>query len=233
MPPRAYLYLFAFLPGLFFEVSILGGNPALICELAARAQDGFGLRRYEMLGLALFLAFVIGSAFMILVGLIKWSLGQLYWFRERSKGLTDTETERKCWAIIARQLLTAKYGINPEKFDQDEWSVLYQSLGTPNIKDVGGSFLLAAFEGIGWSGFTALLFAQGLRNRYYILFSLFLIVAGLLNDWLLVKRMENPKPYALLKIRTLLREFQTTGRKGQSPIPRTEPEGSTGGNLEL
>ncbi|MGC1619768.1 MAG: hypothetical protein WA765_14860, partial [Candidatus Acidiferrum sp.] len=53
IPPRAYNYLFAALPGLFFEISILVANPERMCELVVKAQDGFGLNHYELVGLGL------------------------------------------------------------------------------------------------------------------------------------------------------------------------------------
>ena len=37
-----------------------------MCELVAKAQDGFGLNHYELVGMALILAFIIGNAFMLL-----------------------------------------------------------------------------------------------------------------------------------------------------------------------
>ena len=61
IPPRAYTYLFAAVPGFFFEISILIKNPGRVSELVTRAQNGFGLNHYELVGLALILAFIIGN----------------------------------------------------------------------------------------------------------------------------------------------------------------------------
>lgn len=79
-PTRAYTYLAALIPGLFFESSILLANPELISKLAAKSQQGFALGHYTTLGIALFLAFVIGNAFMLLVGLIQHLLGYFHRF---------------------------------------------------------------------------------------------------------------------------------------------------------
>jgi len=38
IPPRAYTFLYALVPGLFFETSLLLANPALVYTLVARAQ---------------------------------------------------------------------------------------------------------------------------------------------------------------------------------------------------
>jgi hypothetical protein len=78
VPPRAYTIMIGLLPGLFFEISILLANPAMFCELIARAKDGFGLGHYELLGVSLVLAFVIGTAFILLVTLIQRLLGYVY-----------------------------------------------------------------------------------------------------------------------------------------------------------
>src|SRR6266567_3102016 len=85
IPPRAYILLFAALPGLFFEISLLLANPDRMGDLVATAQDGFGLRHYELAGLALILAFMIGNAFMLLVGFVEWLLIKLY--RRTLKGV--------------------------------------------------------------------------------------------------------------------------------------------------
>jgi hypothetical protein len=58
------------MPGLFFELSVLLANPDLACRLALRSQEGLGFGRYLTLFAALFFAFVIGNAFMLLTGLI-------------------------------------------------------------------------------------------------------------------------------------------------------------------
>lgn len=77
-PARAYAYLAALIPGLFFESSILLANPELINKLVAKSQEGFALGHYMTLGIGLFLAFVIGNGAMIFVTLIQRLLGYLY-----------------------------------------------------------------------------------------------------------------------------------------------------------
>ena len=222
IPPRAYTYLFAALPGLFFEISILVANPERMCELVAKAQDGFGLNHYELVGMALILAFIIGNAFMLLVSFNQLLLGKLYRRRLKPEDLEIPENDRKCWAVIARQLLRAKYEIDPQDLSQEDWNVLYESLGIPSREDVGANVLVMASGAMGWCGFAAILFAQKLGNPYFVIFSLCLVAAGLLHDWHVVRLMENPHSYGLLRIRVLLRELGKSAKAGEArPSPKS------------
>ncbi len=83
VPHRAFVYLAAFLPGLFFEICLLLGNPGLIAKLVSDLQRAINPGGYLMLGTGVFLAFVIGNAFMLVVALIQHLLGYVYrfWFR--------------------------------------------------------------------------------------------------------------------------------------------------------
>src|SRR5258705_616299 len=81
VPPRAYIFVVALLPGLFFEISILLADPALVCDLVARARDGLGLGHYEILGLCLVIAYVLGNALILLVTLIQRLLAYPYKLR--------------------------------------------------------------------------------------------------------------------------------------------------------
>lgn len=83
LPPKPYTYLSAFLPGLFFEVSIFLGNPQLIEQLKLRADHAAQLGKYPKICIAIFLAFVIGHALMLWVGFVRRILRGLYrlsWF---------------------------------------------------------------------------------------------------------------------------------------------------------
>ena len=77
-PEKAYAYLSAFLPGLFFETSILFGNPALIIRMIAKLGGTLLISPYETLAIALLLAFVIGNAFMLVPSLIQYVLSYVY-----------------------------------------------------------------------------------------------------------------------------------------------------------
>lgn len=74
VPRGALDYLSALIPGLFFEISILLSNPQLISGPLAQVQQAVPLKPYLQLALALFIAFIIGSASMFLVGFIQYLL---------------------------------------------------------------------------------------------------------------------------------------------------------------
>lgn len=83
LPPRPYLYFSAFLPGLFFVVSVLLANPDIASQLTFASREGFGFGRYFTLFLCLFYAFVIGNGFMLFIALIQFTMGYVYrsvWF---------------------------------------------------------------------------------------------------------------------------------------------------------
>lgn len=70
LPPRAYSYLSAFLPGFFFEVSVCLAKPQVVQELIVRSNQAANLGRYPKLLIAAFLAFVLGNAFILWVGTV-------------------------------------------------------------------------------------------------------------------------------------------------------------------
>lgn len=73
--PRSTLaYLTALIPGLFFEVSILLGNPELVSDHLTKTQHAIPLSPYLQLAVALFLAFIVGNAFMLFVAVIQYLL---------------------------------------------------------------------------------------------------------------------------------------------------------------
>lgn len=78
LPPKAYAHLSAFLPGFFFEVSVCLANPQLVQKLIARSNEAANLGRYPKILIAVFLAFVLGNAIMLWVGIVKRILGVLF-----------------------------------------------------------------------------------------------------------------------------------------------------------
>jgi hypothetical protein len=72
--------LFTLLPGLFFGTSLLLASPAWVYTLLARTEPLIGPSHPASLALALFLAFIIGNAFMFWVLFIQRLLGYLYRF---------------------------------------------------------------------------------------------------------------------------------------------------------
>jgi hypothetical protein len=78
IPPKAYAYFIAFLPGLFFEISIFLANPILVGQLIATSNQVPGLGRYSGILVAVFLAFVIGNALVLWVATIHRTLAKFY-----------------------------------------------------------------------------------------------------------------------------------------------------------
>lgn len=87
LPPRSYAYLSAFLPGFFFEVSVCLANPQLVQKLIARSNEAANLGRYPKILIAVFLAYVLGNAVMLWVGVVNriagvfYRVGRLLWAR--------------------------------------------------------------------------------------------------------------------------------------------------------
>jgi hypothetical protein len=81
LPSRAHEYLVGLVPGLFFVLSLAIGNPDLIARLAANSARSLTLGPFVMLGATLFLAFVIGNGFILVVSLIQYLFGFLYQFK--------------------------------------------------------------------------------------------------------------------------------------------------------
>lgn len=219
VPARAYTFLFAFLPGLFFEMSVVISNPALACQLFAKAQDGFRLSNYGLLSVALILAFIIGNAFMLWVTLIQRFFTFLY-PKLCPKQVNAPEAALRLWGLIARKVLEKQYGIDPETLNQDDWNALYWTLGIPTQRDRRGLVFLIASEAVGWSGLAAMLFALGLRNRYFFVFSVVLILAGLFHDWWVAEGLRSGQYIGSLKISVLLRQL----RNGRELERKAEPD---------
>ena len=100
IPAAAYNYLAAFIPGLFFELSIILAKPELIRHLVEQLQMGFGPGYYTRIGIALILGFIIGNAFMLLVIFMQRLLGYVY----RLKGFLRKELTGRLLLLIIRKL---------------------------------------------------------------------------------------------------------------------------------
>lgn len=247
MPPKTYRYLFACLPGLFFEVCILIANPALIYSLDAKLQGFITLGHSTKVLIALFLAFVIGAAFTLFVTLIRqllhvlFKLLSLFWRHvcgwplipivsrmvkstiwqkrrwvhslyqyayDKHYALPDNFLDpERCWGRIARSLLK-NYGVDPD-LTQGEWNALYFALAPLTLEDQPISPFMLTSEAIGWSALASIHFAPTLRSTYFLGFTALMVITGLLHDWYFVKARNNPRFQGILKIRSLLKEFQS------------------------
>ena len=81
VPRGSLIWISAFIPGLFFEISIALGNPQLMTSHLATTQNLIRLSPYLQLAVALFLAFIIGLASMLAVSFIQHALTYLHSLR--------------------------------------------------------------------------------------------------------------------------------------------------------
>jgi len=235
--PRFWDMVPAFMPGLFFEVCVLCARPELVYGIAARAH----LDRYALVVVALIVAFVVGTAFMLWVRLIRlalafvdrsgrWGWGKLlgYLLRRGSpsklskfassrfvneafremmspRGLGGVQRARH---RAAAGLLRRRYGLEPPDWqNSSEWQGWNSVLGIPRLETFKGVLLVMAAQATGWSALAAAYVAPALRNRPYFVFSLFLVVYGILAEWNLVRWWNHPASRSLVMLRTTLDEI--------------------------
>ena len=74
----------------------------------------------------------------------------------------------------------------------------------------------------GWSGLAAALLTPSLRNKYYLTFSLFLILNGFIHDFYLTRRNFHPVALAYMNVRAALRVFPKAPRP--EPHAGAEPD---------
>jgi hypothetical protein len=82
LPSRAYdhfaVFLASFLPGLFLIFSLVLAKPDLVMGLASKSEQTLAFGRYGTAAMGLFLAFVIGSGFLLINTLIQYVFTYLY-----------------------------------------------------------------------------------------------------------------------------------------------------------
>jgi hypothetical protein len=78
LPPKTYALFTPFLPGIFFEVSVVHANPQLAQQLILRSNEAALLGKYSALFIAVFGAFVIGHALIMWTNLVHRVLSLLY-----------------------------------------------------------------------------------------------------------------------------------------------------------
>jgi hypothetical protein len=109
------------------------------------------------------------------------------------------------WHDAAKKLLEECYGITAQPQD---WSVWYEVLGKPAPEHFRGSLMVVASEAVGWSGLVAARLSPVLRNRYYVGFCALLVFYGLLADWAIASRLQDPVMSAFIRINGVLRELK-------------------------
>jgi len=268
LPGQAYdrltTYLASFLPGLFFVLSLAFARPDIVAGFAANSERTLSLGPYATGLIGLFIAFVIGTGFILVDSFIQYLLGYAYrtktyiylrlcrwplrqitqWMLAKPRwrtaslsnlyarianrgafGFDDWRKYQGCWVTLASRLLKARYGIEPQNIKDDEWAALYSNLGSITPEDARGRMMMVAAHASGWAGILASRIAPVLRNRYYIGFSLFLILNGLLHAYYVAKRRFDPRISGALAIRAVLRELNKLSttetpppESGQAPV---------------
>lgn len=255
VPGKAYAYLAAFLPGLFFVLSVVLANPGFVARLAADFGNSVNLGRYATLAAALFLAFIIGNGFLLVDTFIqyvfmylyrfkvflyrlacKWPLRQLtQWMIVKRQwrmpwvgkmhqrawtiaqvGFDDWREHYHCWVVFARRLLELRYQLKVEDLNNEDFGVLWSTLGRITPEEFRGSLMLIATHATGWAGLAAMPFAPVLRNKYYAGFCLFLILNGMLHAYYVARRRFDPRIAGLLTVRAVMREFPKTEKANSS-----------------
>jgi hypothetical protein len=133
------------------------------------------------------------------------------------------QSDYKCWYVLASKLLKVRYGVNPEELSGDEWIPLYWNLGPVSYEDRYGYVMLIIFHAIGWAGLGASLIAPALRNSYYIGFCLFMILNGLIHDYYVVMRKNNPRVAPHINIRAVLKELREISHNSLPSKENSEP----------
>jgi hypothetical protein len=118
----------------------------------------------------------------------------------------------QCWVILARRLLSVRYGIKPEDVTGDNLGILYWVLGSPAPEDARGYLVLIALEATGWAGLAATRIAPALKTKYYFYFCAFLILNGLFHDFYTIRFNTDVRAIPYLRIRAILRELRQLPR---------------------
>src|ERR1700732_3550412 len=114
-------------------------------------------------------------------------------FRKQHMG--QFRATAKAWRVVATRLFVL-YGIDPlDAVSQTgaEWKAWESVLSPFKPEDYRGERWIIAMEAVGWAGFLAVRQSPILKTPYLLAFCWFTISFGLLNDWLLAKRVSSPE----------------------------------------
>lgn len=108
IPHKAFVYLVALIPGVFFGVSVLFANPGLARQLIAKTQEALSPDRYLLLVVFLFLASVVGNALLVFASLIQFALRRGY-----ASLVVPTRDflRRELWLPVLRRLTHVRSGV--------------------------------------------------------------------------------------------------------------------------
>ncbi len=207
VPDDIHPYLAGFIPGLFFEISVLLANPERVRAIVGTLESMPFLENWGLLAVALALAYLIGTWFVVWVSFFQW--GFRSWQSKFFNNQQIPDEVIECWGRAASTLLEKRYGISVKGvIPAKQWSMWYNALWTPSAQLVRGDMVGMALHATGWAGLTALIFAPGLRNPSYISFSLFFVIFGLWSDYYLAKRLMDPQQSGIVRLRAVLAELK-------------------------
>jgi hypothetical protein len=115
----------------------------------------------------------------------------------------------KVWTELATSLLKRRFGITLAEPLQlsPEWGAWYDLLEVEKADSLRTNRFQKTFHAIGWYGIASLRFAPSLWDRYFVISCLFLIVTGIHQEWLNVKRFRHPSWLVGSHVFALMLEF--------------------------
>ena len=135
LPRPAFRYLLGLIPGMFFEISVLSADPGALRTPASLA----GLGYWTTVGVALFIAFIIGSAAMLWVWLIQVCIGYLYRLR------------KVLWIKLLSSLFRSrKFPPRPNWITSNRW--LNRAFQTATLRELEGARYLGRDQGVQTQG---------------------------------------------------------------------------------
>ena len=122
---------------------------------------------------------------------------------------SDLQDVMRAWEKAANVLLKRRYNIEPiDPLHPTEWKAWHWALGTSKSDAFRRGMLLAwTTQATGWSAAAAAYLAPALRNRPFIVFSLFLILYGMAASWRFARWWNLPELRALMRLRDVLDEI--------------------------
>jgi hypothetical protein len=233
VPQKALTHLTFLIPGSFFEVSILLANPGLLANHLNNLHQAIPVSPYLLLGFALLIAFIIGSAAIAFVDLLGLLLKRMYGIRHSVAisvlatllkvitrrtlttkvtigavpGMDDADRAMRAWRRLAVKLLRDRYGVEPRHLKTD-WVFYMYALGDPSEEEVEGPLIISILHATGWCGLVATFLAPALRSGYYLGPCLIFMIVGLLGSYTAVCNRTNRMAIAMSRMRVLIREYE-------------------------
>ena len=151
-------------------------------------------------------------------------------FRKQHMG--QFRATSKAWRVVATRLFVL-YGLDPlDAVGQTgaEWKAWESALAPFKPEDYRGERWLVAMEAVGWAGVLAVRQSPILRTPYFVAFCWFTISFGLLNDWLLARRVCSPEASWGIGLYRILEELKSALKTAQ-PSAEENKEGANQENL--